>query len=66
MNSKKQTDTHQKPQKAAKLQKAPEPQKVPQPQKAPKLTVKENPKATILKKAPEKALALAIREMMRK
>ncbi len=48
MNSKKQTETHNKP------------------QKAPKITVRENPKATILKKAPEEALALAIREMMKK
>ncbi len=35
-------------------------------QKASQITVKENPKATILKKAPEEALALAIREMMKK
>lgn len=60
MNSKKLTDTHKKPQKAPKLQKSLKPQK------APKITVKENPKATILKKAPEEALALAIREMMKK
>ncbi len=33
---------------------------------SPKITVKENPRATILKKAPEEALALAIREMMKK
>ncbi len=35
-------------------------------EKSPKITVKENPRATILKKTPEEALALAIREMMKK
>ena len=35
-------------------------------QEASQIAVRENPKATILKKAPEEALAQAIREMMRK
>ena len=35
-------------------------------QKARKIAVKENPKTTILKKAPEEVLAMVIREMMKK
>ncbi len=35
-------------------------------QEASQIAVRENPKATILKKAPAEALALAIRDMMKK